>query len=61
MVNYPEIALTLEKFLIKVKIIVCSTGIEFFLLSSFLDMCKLSHVASTNKTKVTKVSLWTET
>ena len=60
-VNHPEIALTLKKCVkFKVKIIVCFTWIEQFFMNYaiFLDIVKLSHVAST---KVTKVSLWMET
>ena len=48
-VNHPEIALTLEKCLIQGKIIVCFTSTESFFMNYriFLDIFKLSHVAST--------------
>ena len=48
-VNHPEIALTLEKCLIQGKIIVCFTWTERFFMNYaiFLDIFKLSHVAST--------------
>ena len=48
-VNHPEIALTLEKCLIQGKIIVCFTWTERFFrnYAIFLDIFKLSHVAST--------------
>ena len=59
-VNSPEIALTLEKCLIQGKIIVCFPWIERFFMkyAIFLDIFKLSYVAST---KVTRASLWMET
>ena len=60
MVNHPEIALTSEKCIIQGKTIVCFTWTERFFMNYaiFLDIFKLSHVAST---KVTRASLWMET